>query len=97
MWESVISGLFRPELRDAHPVIHPNIILFDFKLTKRISMCNEIYINLQKQRKVSTYAGLWVVVTLKRVMSLIAKANDLFVNDLLQMFYRLVGGNLYCE
>ena len=57
--ESIISGLFRPELRDALPVQHPNTILFDYKLTKRIRMYIEIYIDLQKHRKVSVYATLY--------------------------------------
>jgi len=72
--DSIIGGLFRPESRDALAGVQKlrlnTTILFDCELTKRISACIEIYINLQKHRKASVYAGLWVVVTFRSVNSL---------------------------
>ncbi len=64
--------LCRPQVRDTFPVQHLITgILFDCELTKRISsMRIEIYIDLQKHRKVSVNAGLSVVVTFRRVRSL---------------------------
>ena len=66
--ESMIGRLFWPELPDMLPIQHMNTILHE--LTKRISMYIKIYIELQKHRKVTVYAGLWDVVTLKGVRSL---------------------------